>query len=146
MDPSQASMGEKIAAGSAVLLFISLFFPWYGVKVSAAGTSVSLSGSLSAWEAFGFIDILLFLCAVTAVGIVVAGLAGALPALPVPASQILLGVGAFALLLVLYRLIDTPAPDGLPDSVDFTRKLGLFIGLVAAGGMAYGGFQTTKEA
>ncbi|MDX6690913.1 MAG: hypothetical protein QOG15_2370 [Solirubrobacteraceae bacterium] len=143
MDPSQASVGEKIAAGSAVVLFISLFLPWYGVSVSAGGLNISETGN--AWEALSGIDVLLFLCAVTAAGVVVARLAGALPELPVPPGQILLAVGAVALLFVLYRIIDIPAPNNLPDQIDFSREWGIFVALIAAAAMAYGGFRATQE-
>jgi hypothetical protein len=143
MDPSQAGVGEKIAAGSAVVLFISLFLPWYGVSVSAGGLNISETGN--AWEALSGIDVLLFLCAVTAAGVVVARLAGALPELPVPPGQILLAVGAVALLFVLYRIIDIPAPNNLPDQIDFSREWGIFVALIAAAAMAYGGFRATQE-
>lgn len=137
-------MGQKIAAGSALVLFIALFLPWYGVKVKALGASVSLQDSASAWEAFGFIDILLFLAAATVIAVVAAGAAGALPELPVPAGMIILGAGGLALLLVLFRLIDSPAPNDLPEQIDITRKFGIFVGLLAAGGMVYGGSQASK--
>ena len=143
MDPSQASLGERIAAGSAGGLLISLFLPWYGVSVSANGLNLSETGS--GWEALSGIDILLFLCAVTAAGVVVARLAGLLPELPVPPGQILLAVGVLALLLVLYRIIDIPAPGNLPDEIDFSRKWGIFVALIAAAGMTYGAFQTIQE-
>jgi hypothetical protein len=144
MDPSQASLGDRIVAGCAGGLFISLFLPWYGVSVSANGLNLSETGT--GWEALSGIDILLFLCAVTAAAVVAARVAGVLPELPVPPGQILLAVGVFALLLVLYRIIDIPAPGNLPDEIDFSREWGLFVALLAAGGMAYGGFQTTQEA
>ena len=47
----------------------------------------------------------------------------------------MLAVGALALLLVLFRLVDIPAPD-VPtvaeDSVDFSRKVGVFLALLAS--------------
>lgn len=144
MDLSLASTGEKIVAASAVALFISLFFPWYGL--SAASGGLDLSDTANAWEALRDIDILLFLCAVMMAGIVVARLAGGLPELPVSPGQVLFAVGAFAFLLVLYRFIDIPTPDVLPAQGHLSREWGVFVALVAAGGMAYGGFRATQEA
>lgn len=141
MNASQLSTGAKIAAGSAVALLIVMFLPWYGVEVK----SLSISESGNAWETLSSIDIMLLLCALIAIGIVGAKATGALPALPVPAGTIVAGVGALALLLVLFRLIDSPAPSDLPDAVDVTRKFGIFLGLIASAGLAYGGYTLMNE-
>ncbi len=145
MDAAQASTGEKIVVGSAVVLFIALFLPWYGVKVEGAGVSVSLDETLTAWKAFSFVDILLFGAAATVIAVVVASVAGALPVLPVPPGLILLGAGGLALLLVLVRLLVAPEVAGFPEDFDVTRKFGIFIALLAAGGMAYGAVQASRE-
>jgi hypothetical protein len=47
-------------------------------------------------------------------------------------------------LLVLYRIIDIPAGDVL-DEVDLSRKVGIFIALIASGAIAYGGWRTNTE-
>jgi hypothetical protein len=125
-----------------MVLLISLFLPWYGVSVDVAGFSASTSGS--GWEALGFIDILLFLMSVAAIAVVAARAAGALPE-DIPAPVILLGLGAFALLLVLYRIIDIPVDGNVPDEVDLSRKIGVFIALIGAAAVAYGGWRTNTE-
>ena len=61
MDTSKLSVGDQIAAASGLVLLIVLFLPWYGVDVNVGGFSAS--ESVNAWEAMGFIDILLFLIA-----------------------------------------------------------------------------------
>jgi hypothetical protein len=63
----------------------------------------------------------------------------------VPMPVVLLALGALAVLVILYRLIDTPAPGDLPDAVDVSRKIGLFIGLIGAAGVAYGGWRSNVE-
>jgi hypothetical protein len=141
MDTSRLTTGDIIAGVGGVVLLISLFLPWYGASVSVAGFSASESGS--GWEALGFIDILLFLIAVAAIAIVAARAAGALPA-ELPAPVVLLGLGALAVLLVLYRIIDVPVDD-VPDQVDISRKVGIFIALIGAAGVAYGGWRTNTE-
>lgn len=142
MDPSRLGIGEKIAAGSALVLLISLFLPWYGVKFR----SLDVGGDATAWEAFSFIDIVLFLAAIVVLGLVAAKAAGALPALPTPAGTIIAAAGALALALIVYRLIDSPAPNDLPDSIDITRKLGIFIALISAGALTFGGYRAMHEA
>ena len=62
------SPGEKIAGGSAILLFIFMFFDWFGVEVSGVG---GFSGSVpggggNAWDALDFIPIVLLITIVAA--------------------------------------------------------------------------------
>ncbi|MEA2366355.1 MAG: hypothetical protein QOI32_1867 [Thermoleophilaceae bacterium] len=141
MDTTKLTTGDIVAGVGGLVLLISLFLPWYGVSADVAGVSVSVSGS--GWEVLGFIDILLFLIAVVAIVVVAARAAGRLPA-EVPGSVVLLGLGALAVLLVLFRIIDIPAGD-VPDGVDLSRKLGIFIALIGAAAVAYGGWRTNAE-
>ena len=140
MDTSKLSVGDQIAAVSGAVLLIALFLPWYGIDVSG----VDVSGSFSAWEALGFIDILLFLVSVVAIGVPVAKAAGSLPD-DIPGPLLVLAAGGLAVLLVLFRIVDLPTPD-LGGGVDFSRKFGIFLGLIAAVGVAYGGWRANEEA
>jgi hypothetical protein len=145
VDTSKVSPGEMIAGISALALFIFLFLPWYGVD-SVGGFGVGdLGGSLSAWEAFDFIDILLFLAAVVVVGLVLARAADALPQLPQPPALMIAAAGAIALVLILFRLL--VAPDFGTDAVDVDlgRKLGIFLALLSAAGITYGGWRAMNE-
>jgi hypothetical protein len=142
MDTSRLTPGDISAGVGGVVLLISLFLPWYGVSIDVRGFSASTDGS--GWEVFSFIDILLFVIAVAAIALVVLKAMEQLPA-DVPVPLVLCGLGALALLLILYRLIDTPAPSDLPDQVDVSRKIGIFIGLIGAAGVAYGGWRTNME-
>ena len=144
MDTSRISFGEMIAAAGGLLLFLFMFVDWYGVEVDIAGFEAS--DGFNAWQAFSFIDLLLFLAAMVAIGITVARAAGALPALPIPAGQIVAIAGAIAVLLVLFRLIVTPGGGDIAgDEFDVTRKIGVFLGLIAAGAIAFGGYTSMNE-
>ena len=142
MDTSKLTPGDISAGVGGVVLLISLWLPWYGVSVNVAGFSAS--SDASGWEVFSTIDIILFLVAIAAIALVVLKAAGQLPA-EVPVALVLLGLGGLAVLLILYRLIDTPAPSDLPDQVDVSRKIGLFLGLIGAAGVAYGGWRANME-
>lgn len=145
MDTSKVSPGEAIAGISALALFIFLFLPWYGID-SVGGFGVGdLGGSLSAWEAFSFIDILLFLAAVVVVGLVLAHAADATPELPQPPALIIAVAGVLALVLILFRLLVTPDLDTSSVDVDLGRKIGIFLALVSAAGIAYGGWRAMNE-
>jgi hypothetical protein len=151
-DTSRARFGDLIAGGAGVVLFISLFLKWYSVdvKASVGGFSGStFSDSVSGWKAMGFIDILLALCALIAIAVVIARIAGALPkTLPLTPGQILLAVGGLALLLTLIRLIFIPHGD-VPDlpgvKIDFGRSIGVFLAFLSAIAMTVGGWLGWNE-
>ena len=142
LDTSRISFGEMVAGVSGLVLFIVMFLPWYQVEIDASFGSTSYS----AWEAFGFIDVLLMLVVLVAVGMAVARAAGAMPAqLPAPPGMIVAAAGAFALLLIIFRLISIPGPDIDIDGVDFDRQIGIFLGLLAAAGITFGGYTAMNE-
>ena len=163
--------GPLIAGVSAILLLIFMFFSWYGidsVSSSGFGFEQEISGdqlddfaglageeadtSANAWQAFSLIDLILFVCIVGIVALVIAQLAGAAISMPVSAGQIILGLGGLAFLLILFRLIFTPDPGGgefetagVEVDIDVSRKIGLFLGLLASAGMAIGGWLSMQD-
>jgi hypothetical protein len=143
VDTSKISFGEMVAGASGVALFLFMLLPWYGASASVGGFSASVSAS--AWEAFSFIDILLFLVAAVAIGLVVARATGNLPDLPQPPGLIVAGAGAFALVLILFRLLVVPDGGVDVEGVDFSRKIGIFLGLIAAAGITFGGWTAMNE-
>jgi hypothetical protein len=147
VDSSRISFGETIAGVSAVLLFIFMFFPWYGATAKVGNSQVS-GANANAWQAFSFIDILLFLVVIITVGLVIARAADQIPPnLPAPPGMLIVGAGALAVLLILFRLLDTPGEDvvGFGVNVDVGRKIGVFLGLIAAAALTYGGWTAANE-
>ena len=140
MDTTRISFGEMIAGVGGLALFIVMWLPWYGLSADIGFASINFN----AWESFDLIDIILFLVALVAVGAVAARAAGAVPTLPVPIGQIVAAAGALAVLLILYRLIDTPGGD-TAEGIDVTRKVGAFLGLLAAAAIAFGGYTAMQE-
>jgi hypothetical protein len=145
---NKLSPGEKIAGGSAILLFIFMFFEWFGVEVSGVG---GFSGTVpgeggSAWDALDFIPIVLMITIVAALVMVGLRLADS-PAEPiVPLSTVVTVLGVISVLLILFRIISPPSFGSFGGvSVDATLSIGIFLGLIAAGGIAYGGYSTMRE-
>jgi hypothetical protein len=141
VDTSRISFGETVAAASAGLLFIVMFFPWYGASAEVAGGKIQ-GGNANAWQSFSFIDILLFLAIAITLGLVIARAAGRIPSeLPAPPGLIILVAGGVAVVLILFRIINTPGEDvvGFGVQVDVGRKIGVFLGLIAAAALAFGG-------
>lgn len=138
MEVSRLSFGEMVAGASGLALLIFMFFPWYAEDAGLGPQN------LSAWSAFAFIDLLLFLAAALAIGLAVARAAGVVPRdFPTPPATILAAAGALAALLVLYRILDLPSP-GIADA-DLARKAGAYLGLIASLGIAFGGLTAMGE-
>jgi len=149
MEADKLSTGEKIAAVSAILLFVFMFFDWFGVEVSGVpGFTGDVSGAGgSAWDALDVIPIFLMLAIVAAIGVAVVRLTDADLEPPISLNAIVAALGTFAALLILYRIIDQPGGGGEFGGVevDVTLKLGIFLAFAAAVGIAYGGYSAMRE-
>lgn len=148
MEADRLSTGEKISAVSAILLFVFMFFDWFGVEISGVpGFSGDVSGSGgSAWDALDVIPIFLMLAIVAAIGVAVIRLTDADIELPVSLNSIVAALGGFAVLLILFRIIFPPDFGSFGGvEVDATLKLGIFLGLLASAGIAYGGYSAMRE-
>lgn len=142
MDLSRLSRGEKIASVSGLLLFVFMFFKWFGVSVDTGFGSVGAAGN--AWDTLDLIRFILLLAILAAVGFPLLKASGNDLEIPVPPATIITLLGGLSVLLVLFRIISPPdlGADGL---VDVGRKLGVFLGLIAAAGIAYGGYTAMQE-
>jgi hypothetical protein len=168
MNAQDIGRGPLIAAISAIALLIFMFFSWYGVDsitASGLGFEQEISGeqleqfagesgddtSANAWQAFSLIDILLLILIIGAVALAAARALGSPIDLPIAPSALITGFGVIAFLLILFRLIVTPdaagsdIPAGVEVDVDVSRKIGVFLGLLAAAGMAIGGWLAMQE-
>lgn len=151
-DTNRLSTGEMIAGISGVVLLISMFLKWYSVSVSGGGGILGDAsfgvGSANAWESFGIIDLILFVVAVVAIANAILKAMARDVDLPWPTATIVAAAGALAFLLILFRLLVDPVDVGdLPGTVDVDvgRGLGLFLGLISAAGIAYGGWRAMSE-
>ena len=134
--------GEKIAGASgAALILIMFIFDWFSVSAEG-GIGPSFGGN--AWEVFGGIDIVLFLAAVAGIALALMAATQSQANIPVALSAITAGLGVLAALLVLFRII-SPPDGGFGDVIDVGRSVGVFLGLIAAAGIAYGGWTAMQE-
>jgi uncharacterized membrane protein YhaH (DUF805 family) len=147
MEVDKLSTGEKVSAASAVLLFIFMFFDWFGVEVSGVGGfSGTFAGGGSAWDVLDFIPIILMLTIVAAIAVAVIRLTDADVEPPVSMNAVVAALGGLSVLLILFRIIDPPGIGSYPGvSIDTTLKFGIFLGLLAAAGIAYGGYSAMRE-
>jgi uncharacterized membrane protein len=128
--------GEIVAGAAGVLLMVSLFLPWYSVGVELPGAG-RLVARISGWEALTVIDVLLAIAALCGIALLVAQATARRPDLPVTLSVISTVVGIMATLLVLFRLIDAPAPSD--------RAIGIWLALLGAAGVAAGGWRSIAD-
>jgi hypothetical protein len=137
MDMNRLSQGEKIAAGSAIILFVDMFFSWFGLpnELANAAEAAGFDTTSTAWQSFDFIDLVLFVTIVVAVGAAIAKASAARIEFPLSTAVTLLA--AISTILVLYRIIEPPG--------DEVRKLGVWLGLIFAAALTYGGWLAMQE-
>jgi hypothetical protein len=128
-----------------VLLVALLFLNWYsGVSVETGFGEFEIGGELGAWDRQGFLGTLANLV-ILAAGIVGVGAAlltatSRTVALPVAASALTAAGGLAAVAMVLLRMLFQPG-DG--QAVDL--EVGIFVALIGAVAVAYGGWQSMQE-
>jgi hypothetical protein len=150
LDTNRLTQGEMIAAVSALLLLIVMFiFTWFSVDLGnnnlfeAAGVDTGVN----AWQAFTWIDVILFVTILVAVGGALITANATSVNTPVAVSAITTGLGILSFLLVLYRIIDPPGSGDIPDGFDIgiSRGIGVWIGLILTGAITYGGWRAMEE-
>ena len=142
MELSRLRPGELVAAAGGVALLAVMFLDWYaaGGTTQVAGRDIDVSVGFTAWQAFGFTDIVLAIAALTAIGLAVVTATHSSPALPVAASVITATVGALATLLVLYRILNQPGPNEFIEV-----KLPAFLGFLCVLAIAAGGWHAVRD-
>ena len=132
MDFSRLRTGEQIAGIGGLALFILLFFDWYG-----AGGGFD-EGGLSGWDALGGdgTGFIVALTAVAGIALVVLAASGQRLNVPLRRGAITAVLGSLSVAIILWRLIANGQAD---------LKVGIFLGLIAAGAVAYGAIQALRE-
>jgi hypothetical protein len=140
--------GEAIAGASAAALLVTMFFPWYEVRAPGQAGILNLvifDIGRNAWQTLGVIAVFLALTIAVVLGVVLLRALGAdwKPAIAPNAAVAVLG--GLATLLILFRIVVPPSLDVGGLGLDVTPGFGAFVGLAAALGIAYGGYQAMRE-
>jgi hypothetical protein len=152
LDVSRLRRSDRIIGGSAIAFLIFLFvFKWYGGSASSSVDGVSFSASANGWHTFTnsrWIWIITIIVALAAVAID----AGALKLnSPVQLGVLVAGLGALSAILILYRILDHPSAGtsgtiaGVHYSASVGIKIGIWLGLIAALGLTYGGYLAMQD-
>jgi hypothetical protein len=143
---------DLLAGIAGVVLLLSMFLPWFGLSEAAEQAlqeaeevTEQFQGepldepdvTENAWQAFTLVDLILLLAALGGIRAGVAAVARQAGRSPIGATAVTTGLGAVATLLILYRVINPIGEAG--------REYGIFIGLIAAIGIAAGGWLSLEQ-
>lgn len=132
------SQGEKIAAGSALALFVCMFLGWFNFGFTTS----------SAWDSLHYASPVLAIAIAATLAIAFLKASGRSLG-DVPDGMAIFVLGCVAVALVLFRLIDPvsvgeASPFGGSGEGGGSAEPGLFLGLIAAAGIAAGGYLATE--
>jgi hypothetical protein len=148
LDFTVLNRGEKIAGVAGILLILIMFiFDWFGLGISGTVQGISFPEVTSnAWGSYGFTDIVLFVTALAAIALALTAASDAEVGLPVALSAIVTALGILSLILVIISII-SPPDFGAPDvsGLDHSRKIGVWLGLIAVAAVTIGGFLAMQE-
>ena len=138
--------GERVFLVAALALFGFMFVGWYGAEVSGQVRNISFGAGGNAWQTLELVSLILMLTVVVALGAAGLRLAGSKWDPEIPANAAVAVLGGLSTLLVALRIVFPPDLGTLSGiAVEATLKLGAFLGLIAAAGVAYGGYRAMRE-
>jgi MFS family permease len=133
---------QRLAALTSFGLFVSMLLPWYSKTdtVVVRNAAHATEQSLSAFQAFSFVEAAVLLVSAGVLAMLFARAERREFHLPGGDGTIVMIAGAWAAILIFYRLLDKP---GLQGNEKITSTVGvqwgIFIALLVALGLAYVG-------
>jgi hypothetical protein len=125
---------ERLAAASSLGLLVAMLLPWYGLRSVGRGGAFS-SHDISAFGDLTFVEAAIFVVALGVLGMLFARVEGRDFRLPGGDGTVVAGAGAWACLLIVYRVFDRPSGGGYPVGIEW----GVLVALLAAAAMVYAG-------
>jgi hypothetical protein len=138
LDTSRLSPGEYVGMGAALVLFLSLFLPWFTTSSSNPFSrlgSASGGDSANAWQVFSKLDWLLALACTAP--FILAWIVARGHKLTWKPGEVTMIVGMIALVLILCNGIILGRPG---DTVDIGLGVGYFVALLASAGLLTAGY------
>jgi hypothetical protein len=144
MDVSRLNTGEKLAGAAGIALLLIMFlFDWFTVDVGGGFADISVGGN--AWETMELIRFVILLAAISGIALAVVAANNSKVDLPIALSAITAGLGILAVVLIAFRIISPPDGGAGDFGVDIGRGIGVFLGLIAAAGVAAGGWLAMQD-
>lgn len=138
MDLDKLSKGGKVFVGGSVVFAIASFMSWF--SVSGGGISVDVGNGFDVGFLWCTLWFIAFLAGTVILALPAFGVAG--PKLPPVAF---LATGAVGTLLVLLKVIIGESDGGYGGIISVDRAAGIFVALVGAAIVAFGGFLIFQE-
>ncbi len=128
---------QRIAMVAALALLVTMFLPWYDLQSLDRKTDAIYSHSISAFGDVSFVEAAVFLVAAGVVALMFAR--GERRDFHMPGSDgaVVMAAGAWAALLIFYRVFSRPDGHGYPVGIEW----GFFLAFVAAGTLGYAGWR-----
>src|ERR1700730_9100004 len=148
-DISRLRRADQIVGAAALAFFIILFFfKWYGVSSNVGAVSgLNINVSRSGWDTFTNSRWIWIITIIVGLGSVVLVGAQRKLELPLQPGVIVAGLGARSTIFILSRIVHHPTASasfgGFHASVGI--KLGIWLGLIAAMALTYGGYLQMQE-
>jgi len=133
---SRLRPGELLAAAGGVALLGVMFLEWYELQGAGGIRSIGLT----AWQAFGLLDVILAIAAIAAIALAAVTAARRSPAVPVAAGVVTSTLGIVATVLLLYRIVNQPGPNAFVEV-----KLGAFLGFLCTLALAAGAWSSMRD-
>jgi hypothetical protein len=148
-DISRLRRADQIVGGAAIAFFIVLFFfKWYGVSSNVGAVSgLNINVSRSGWDTFTNSRWIWIITIIVGLGSVVLVAAQRKLELPLQPGVIVAGLGALSTIFILYRIVHHPTASASFGSFHASVgiKLGIWLGLIAAMALTYGGYLQMQE-
>lgn len=128
---------QRIATVAALALLVTMFLPWYDLQSLDRKTDVINSHSISAFGDVSFVEAAVFLVAAGVIALMLARAERRDFHMPGSDGAVVMAAGAWAALLIFYRVFSRPDGHGYPVGIEW----GFFLAFVAAGALGYAGWR-----
>ncbi|HTC59312.1 MAG TPA: hypothetical protein VK691_04255 [Solirubrobacteraceae bacterium] len=128
---------QRIATVSALALLVTMFLPWYDLQSLDRKSDAIYSHSISAFGDVSFVEAAVFLVAAGVVALMFARAERRDFHMPGSDGAVVMAAGAWAALLIFYRVFSRPDGHGYPVGIEW----GFFLAFVAAGTLGYAGWR-----
>lgn len=132
------------------MLIVSLFLSWYGVNVEGPAQQFvqGIDTSISGWASFDIADLVFFIVGLLAIAPAAFDIFDLEIELPFDISFVALVGGAVSVVWIIFRIIEKPgadAPDVPGYDIGLGVKYGIFVALIGAALIVFGGFRQKQE-
>jgi len=152
MNLQRLRIGEWIFGASGVVLLVSLFLPWWGLKGNwidlgpggpveggIADSAVTVSTTWTAWQVFSVADIFLALLALLAIVVWVVVARWSAPGLGLAGEALLTLLAIAMTIVVLVQILGTPSTLEVPPPIpQASLEYGAWLGLASTFGILFG--------